>query len=390
MSSLFACQWRRGDVPLRARFLLCVALFAAVFSARAQTTGGVIEEYLALPVVIHGNRYTLDTLVVRPDAVGRFPMALIAQGSSSPEFSPQDIRPDSFRSLAHDFAHRGWVAAVVMWRGYGTSSGSVRDDAGSCKAPEAGLFLSDHADDLQAAMISLAHRQDVDATKKALVMGLSIGGVSALTLAGRVTMPPVGVVVNVSGGVYMDAQPFKPNPACHLFYDDLVIEMGRNASQATAIPTLWLYAANDPWFSPQLVWRMISAYRTAGGLAELKTFPPFQNDGHKMMLSEAGRRLLLPEIDRFLRAHGFPTWDERPWEGFLGQLSYDDRVQVYDYLRSGSTEKALARGQNGQGFYWYSGAPTAAAAREAALKLCHQHTNDACTIIAENFQLFSQ
>lgn len=378
---------------MRPLFSLCLALLAVAFVARAQAAGGVFEEFLALPVVIHGHRYTLDTLVVHPDAPGRYPLALIAQGSSSSEFSPQDIRPDSFRSIAHDFAHRGWTAAVVMWRGYGTSSGSVVDDAGTCKAPEAGRFLSDHADDLQAAIISLAHRSDVDSTKKALVMGLSIGGVSALTVAGRVTMPPVGAVINVSGGVYMDAQPFKPNPGCHLFYDDLVIEMGRNAHNVatthTAIPTLWLYAANDPWFSPQLVWRMISAWRTAGGLAQLKTFPPFQNDGHKMMLSEAGRRLLLPEIDRFLRAHGFPSWDERPWEGFLGQLSYDNRALVYDYLHSGSTEKALARVPDGRGFYWYSGAATPADARDAALKLCHRRTGVTCDIIAENFQLLT-
>lgn len=391
MSSRSSCQWRRGDILLRARFLLCLVLLAAVFSACAQSTGGVIEEYLALPVVIHGHRYTLDTLVVRPDAPGRYPLALIAQGSSSAEFSPQEIRSDSFLTFAHDFAHRGWIAAVVMWRGYGTSSGGVMDDAGSCRAPEVGRFLSNHADDLQAAMISLAHRQDVDATKKALVMGLSIGGVSALAVAGRVTMPPIGAAINVSGGVYMDAQPFKPNPACHLFYDDLVIEMGRSATRAAhpGTPTLWLYAVNDPWFSPQLVWRMISAWRTAGGLAELKTFAPFQNDGHKMMLNEAGRRLLMPEIDHFLRAHGFPTWDERPWASFLTRLNNADRGLAYDYLRSGTTEKALARGSNGQGFYWYSGAATLAVARDEALKLCQQHTHEPCSIIAENFQLLA-
>ena len=99
-------------------------------------------------------------------------------------------------------------------------------------------------------------------------------------MGGRTTTPAIGGIINVSGGVYRNAKLFQPDPACNLFYEDLAIEMGRKGADAATkhprFPTLWLYAANDAWFSPRRVGRKLSAYRVAGGLGELTMFPLFE------------------------------------------------------------------------------------------------------------------
>jgi pimeloyl-ACP methyl ester carboxylesterase len=375
------------------RLVVCIALAAGFFGGRAfagPPYATVDEEQLQLAVSIRGQPYILETLIVRPsESGGRFPLALIAQGSSAPAFGPRDLHATGLRTWAHDFAHRGWVAAVVLWRGYGRSTGEISDDSGNCEVPRVGRYLNDHADDLQAAIEALATRPEVDPSRGAIIMGLSIGGASALALAGRKAALPIRAVINVSGGLYYDAQPFRPNPACDMFYNDLVIEMARYGGAAAAserVPTLWLYSANDPWFSPALAGRMLTAYRNAGGRAELTMFPPFEEDGHKMFLRETGRRMLLPEIDRFLRKNTLPTWDEGDWEPLLARLGQADQDTVLAYLRTGPTEKALALGPGGTGAYWHSGDASLEAARTGALNSCRERTGGACTIAAENFR----
>ena len=382
---------------IRLGLVVCITLAASFFGWPVfadQPYPTVEEEQLELTVSVRGRSYLLETLIVRPPETGRrFPLALIAQGSSTVGFGPKDLHAAGLRTWAHDFAHRGWVAAVVIWRGYGTSTGDISEDSGNCEVPRAGRYLNDHADDLQAAMEALATRPEVDPSRGAIIMGVSIGGASALALAARKAVLPIRGVINVSGGLYYDAQPFRPNPACEMFYNDLVIEMARfgggaaAASERNGVPTLWLYAANDPWFLPALVGRMLTAYRNAGGRAELTMFPPFEEDGHKMFLRETGRRLLLPEIDRFLRRNALPTWDEGAWEPLLAKLSQADRDTVLAYLRTGPTEKALAFGRGGTGAYWHSGDASLEAARASALNSCRERTNGACTLAAENFWL---
>jgi len=101
---------------------------------------------------------------------------------------------------------------------------------------------------------------------------------------------------------------------------DLVWNFARFGA-AAHMPTLWLDAENDSWFRPGLVSRMRAAFAGSGGRAELVKLPPFRDDGHAVFFAPGGRRLLLPELDRFVRTNALPTWDKAVFAPLLARLS---------------------------------------------------------------------
>ena len=338
-----------------------------------------VEEPVRLPVTIDGKDYALDTLVVRLPGDNKLPVALITHGSSDGD--PRAATIDWLRGWAHDFAHRGWLAVAVMRRGYGGSEGEAADDAGTCAMPDIGHYLDAHADDLEAALRSVARRPDAD-MGRVLAIGDSAGGAAVMALAGRPSVT-LSAVVNVSGGFGRRLGPFRPDPACALRESDLVWNFARFGAVAH-MPTLWLYAENDGWFRPGLVGRMRAAFTGSGGRAQLAMLPPFKGDGHALFFAPGGRQLLLPELDGFLRANGLPTWDEAAFAPVLAALSQQDRETVEDYLRL-PTEKALALVPGG-GVYWHDEGRTAVDARTAAMAYCKKQSGVDCTLAAENFR----
>lgn len=357
--------------------LLCLVLVGLAWVCPAVAAGAdVVEQELALPVTIDGHDQQLETLVVRPAADGRYPIALIVNGAFS---NPQASHAVGLAHLAHDFAHRGWLAAVVVWRGYGRSSSAVQNEAGTCTAPEVGRFLDSHAADLAAALASLRERSDVDPAT-AIGVGISIGGVSMLDLAAR-SGRPLTAVINISGGVWHDAKAFAPNPACKPFEDDLVHTVG--VLGGAAVPTLWLYALNDPWFQPPFVKRMAAAYRQGGGRVDLTMLPPIGTDGHTLYTWEANA-WTQPVIDRFLRANGLPAMpDDQAFAPVLATLGPEDGRLLDYYLRM-PTEKALAVPVVGPGVYFAYAQRSIEVARDRALDRCRAFSRMACEVVVEN------
>jgi len=363
-------------------FRLSLALLSIAVIASGAQAETVIEEQVLLPVVIDGRALHLDALIVRPAKPGRFPIALIANGSAGPNVQARDMRPDWIMSWAHDFAHRGWLAAIVAWRGYGRSDGPIVDDAGTCDTPNARRYLEGHADDLAAALELLSQRPDVE-NGPALGIGDSIGGLSMLALAARPNHR-LDAVVNISGGLYHDAKPFAPDPVCASFEADVVGNLAQDGASFHG-PTLWLYAENDPWFRPAWVARMRTAYVRAGGAADFIEFPPFGTDGHQMFSDIEGKGPLLQEIDGFLRRNGLPTWDDRRSAPLLSESIGAERDVVASYLQAKPTEKALVAPDRDGNLYWVSGWPTLEVAREKALDACRKGTGGPCHVVLEDF-----
>ena len=359
-----------------ATLAVCFCIGSVARFDEASAADAVVEETQPLSAAIGGRDEQLETLVVHPAGPGRFPIALIANGHFA---DPTISHPSDLAHLAHDFAHRGWLAAVVNWPGYGLSSGALQEKAGTCTAPNPKEYLDAHAADLSGALAALRARADADPTI-AVGLGISIGGASMLDLAAQADHP-LTAVVDISGGLYHNAKPFMPDPACGAFEAELVRTVGTFGT--AHVPTLWIYAENDPWFRPDLVRRMAEAYREDGGTVDLEMLPPFRDNGHMLFLWEANV-LTQPLIDQFLRANRLPAMaGDEAFAALRSTLGPDDRDMLAYYLRM-PAEKALAVPQIGSGAYVGFAKRSVDAARQEALSRCEAASREKCHVAAEN------
>ena len=205
----------------------------------------LLEERTFLTVQGEKGRYRLEALVVRPaKAAGRLPIALITHGKNAKAAENQALRADMMLPQARDFAARGWLAVVVLRRGYGQSDGMPGVSRGAaymaCENADLARGFEIEADDLDGALKVVAARPDADGSR-AIAIGQSLGGGVVLAFAAR---RPAGLlgVVNVSGGAWRTNG--EGNVCDHA---DLVAAMAAFGSR-TRIPTLWLYAENDSLF----------------------------------------------------------------------------------------------------------------------------------------------
>lgn len=116
--------------------ILMSVLFLCAGQASADTA--VREEQLMLPIKVGSHVEKLETLIVRPAHAGKFPIALIVNGSSAG--APSPAHADWLSHIAHDFAHRGWLAASILWPGYGRSTGSFMDGEGTARSLTSACF----------------------------------------------------------------------------------------------------------------------------------------------------------------------------------------------------------------------------------------------------------
>ncbi|MDU8498687.1 hypothetical protein RYB01_05750 [Pseudomonas syringae] len=364
------------------RRLMTLVFVLTVYASQVYADSAVREEQLLLPIQIGSRSEKIEALIVRPVRAGKFPIALIVNGSAAQ--SPSDAHADWLAHIAHDFAHRGWLAVSVVWPGYGRSTGRFIDEAGNCTNPDVARFLDTHGKELGAALATLRKRPDADPSL-AMGVGISIGGASMLDLAAQPDHP-LAAVINISGGVYHYSTVGSPDANCSLYKADLVRNF-TNFGTDNPTPTLWLYAENDPYFGPDLVTRMVAGYRSQGGDADYVALPPFGNDGHTLF-KDAASKLLKPHIDDFLKTHHLPAMDESALMPLLLTLTPEDRAQAEAYFQS-VTEKAMAKSREANGIFWYYGARSLKTARQKALSNCRRATGKPCRLIAENTQLIA-
>jgi dienelactone hydrolase len=270
----------------------------------AEPGDDLVEEHTFLTAASDKGPYRLEVLIVRPAKVdGRLPIALITHGKNAAAAENQSLRPDFYRPQARAFAARGWLAVVVIRRGFGQSDGFPGVSRGaaymSCQNSDLVRGFDIEADDLDGALRALRTRPDADGSR-VIAVGQSLGGGAVLAFAAR---RPAGLlaVVNVSGGVWRSDG---NGGACD--YADLVDAMATFGAR-TGVPTLWLYSQNDSLFPPALVTRMRAAYAQSGGRAELTMFPPVLGDGHALFTDAAARMKWLIVLDAFMHAHEMPN-----------------------------------------------------------------------------------
>ncbi len=352
---------------------------ARALAAPALARSSLNHEPVRLPVVLDdGRTCALAALVVRPAAAGRYPLALLTHGSPRNGEARRRMSAAQMSFQAEELARRGYVAVVVMRRGYGTSEGAWAESSGECDSADHERGARESARDLNAALRTLAALPGVDATR-IVVIGQSAGGIGSVALAAD-RPPGLKAVVNFAGGRGSRA----PNDVCR---EDRLVHAYAALGKAARVPSLWIYTKNDRYFGPALAKRMFDAYTGEGGIADFRLLPSFGEDGHALFARRSGLPQWRPLVDDFLRRHGLPTWDAPPTEPPVPELqppsalAGDSLTHWARYLES-SDNKAFAISPHGR-FAWRSGHYSLDSARAAALEAC----GPSCRVVAENDML---
>jgi pimeloyl-ACP methyl ester carboxylesterase len=254
-----------------------------------------LEAVIRVPIDIatgrHPGRYELEGYLVMPSSVGRAPLALIAHGSPRDPASRARFKAVNFAGVAREFAGMGWASAVVLRRGYGTSQGNFAEGIISCEKPGYAEAGQEIARELAAIATALSKRPEFEA--RSIIVGLSVAGFGALAVP-REAVPGLAGIINFSGG-HGSLAPFR------VCAEDELVAAVREFGIRSRLPTLWLYAEDDSYIGPQLVARMHSAFRRAGGQAELVMFSVVGRDGHDALVF--GRPdLWRGRVSRYLQA----------------------------------------------------------------------------------------
>jgi dienelactone hydrolase len=344
----------------------------------------LIEERRFLTVQTDNGSYRLEALVVRPaKADGRLPIALITHGKNLKSTDNSGIRADMMLPQARDFAARGWLAAVVIRRGYGQSDGVPGVSRGSaymaCDTGNLARGFDVEADDLDGALKALATRPDADPSR-VIAVGQSLGGGVVLAFAARRPAGLIGVV-NVSGGVWRTKA---DGSVCD--FAELNAAMASFGAR-TRIPTLWLYAENDTLFPPDVAARMRDAYTAAGGRAELQMFPPVLQDGHRLFADFSGRVKWLRAVDRFLATNHMPNANLARIDSVIAaaKLAPGTRPVVEEYLSTPAPKLLVATTSGGA--YWVANQDDIAGARTRVLTRCREKSGAECIVVMENNEL---
>lgn len=271
-------------------------VFAWALIGTTGANGEAMETVIKVPVQAPGTGLVMiDVTVFRPEGKGPFPLAVINHGSPRVAAERRAGGRQRFETQSRELAQRGFIVAVPTRRGYGESGGEWSEGFGACRDPRYFASGLESARDVRAAIAEMKRDPDVD-PGRVLLVGQSAGGWAVLAAASEPLDGLVGVI-NFAGG---RGSP-RPGEVCN---DARLIEDAGRYGATSRVPQLWLYAANDQFFSPDVARRMYESFTRAGGKATLRQMPPFGADGHALFAR--GTREWLQQVEPFLAEIGFP------------------------------------------------------------------------------------
>lgn len=264
---------------------------------------GLDRQDRMLPITLaDGSQVKLETMILRPDRPGRFPLVLLVHGTlpgtgDALRAALARETPASLLNPAVAFAQRGYAVASIMRRGFGHSDGPFAETlSGPCDDRDYLGVARIAAEDVTGALAALRGEPWVE-PDRVLLMGHSTGGFAVTAAAASNAAGVVGVL-NFEG-----AHGSVPGHTCSP--DRLVADAGIFGSTAR-IPALWLYAENDRSAPPALGRRMFDAYVASGAPAQFQILPPFGVDGHAMV-PMGPADVWLPAVESFLHQLHLPT-----------------------------------------------------------------------------------
>ncbi|UWU79870.1 dienelactone hydrolase family protein [Bradyrhizobium huanghuaihaiense] len=355
-------------------------LVLAVLAAQPAVAEDYHREDLRIAMPAAGPR-GLEALLIRPAGAQAYPLALISHGTAADAEERRDLTPYRFYQQAVAFARRGFAALVVMRRGYGDSGGTHAEGAGCCATASILRAESMAADDLRAAVAAMEHRPDIS-SHGMIAIGVSTGGLATIALT---TNPPPGLAAAISfaGGIRRG----NASDARKTADQAGLVDAFRTLGATSHAPMLWIYAANDSYFSPELAGQAFDAFSAAGGRAQLIEAPAFGNDGHDLF--HGGITVWQPMVDAFLHQQNLgrsiplaaPLLPDLPVPPQFGSRG---RAAFSEYMAKGQHKAFAVSPKN---FYGYSaGRRSVEDAKQRALSECGKLAPD-CALYAVDDQL---
>jgi pimeloyl-ACP methyl ester carboxylesterase len=216
-------------------------------------------------------------------------------------------------ALTQYFVRKGYTVVYSTRRGLGESTGMFREEcpfaAGQCTVAEyralAEPGLAEAEKDTDAVIDQIIEGHEVRKGTKILFSGVSRGGFLALRVASKHPEIAAGVV-NFVGGWLSIGDPWDAaeNAARAELQQRLFKEVGAGLGK---VPTLWIYAARDPFYAEAVTRGFFSAFESGGGTGEYFYVPEHSlRIGHIVATEPA---LWSMKVDAFTAAM---TGDARP------------------------------------------------------------------------------
>jgi predicted dienelactone hydrolase len=203
-----------------------------------------------------GETLTLETTVYRTEHPGRRPLIVLNHGTTGGLSTDETYR---YEPQARFFLALGYSVAIPMRKGRGDSDGPLVEREDFKGPPQ--VEIDSGIEDIDTVVEYMKTQPYVDPARIVLA-GQQRGGLLAAVYAARYPEKVSGVI-NFSGGWWPEAIHGGP----------INTEMFAAAGRGAKVPTLWLYAEGDPYYSQAHIERNYAAFRAAGGRGRLVEVP---------------------------------------------------------------------------------------------------------------------
>jgi dienelactone hydrolase len=271
--------------------LACGSTFAQSAGPQGAESGRMREQEWRIP---GPGRALMAATVFRPPGDGRAPLAVLNHGSPADKSERAVMTRPQMIVVSSYFVSHGYVVALPLRRGYGDTGGRWVESYGRCERADYFSAGLETAADIRAT-IDYMRALPFVTPDRTIVVGQSAGGWGALALS-SLNPPGVPAMIDFAGG--RGGQQEVPGGVCD---PGGLVWAAAKYGETARVPLLWITTANDSYFEPGLVRRMVEAYNGAGGRAIHRALGPFKEDGHALATSDAGVRIWEPLVSEFLK-----------------------------------------------------------------------------------------
>lgn len=271
--------------------LLVVGLSGSAFAQSPGLQMGESKREQEWRIPTASGNLLMDSTVFRPSGSGKHPLVVINHGSPADENDRPNMKRPRYSALSSFFVDRGYVVVLPLRRGYGATGGGWAEEYGSCTHPDfvrGGLAT---ASDIQAT-IDYMRRQPFILPDHTIVVGHSAGAWGTVAIS---SLNPAGVEAMIAFAPGRGGH--QPRGNCE---PRALVQAASQYGSTARGPLLWVNAANDTFFEPKLVERMVADYNGAGGHATHRAVGPFAKDGHNLASGDSGAPIWHPLVEDFL------------------------------------------------------------------------------------------